>query len=281
MKQGVKVILGFILLAGLIIGGYFIYDYFKNREDTPDINLIQMNIKALNNQTPINSTICFYNDDTSLVKCSNSTGNWESFNLKETYNYTLLVKSDGYYSEIRNIIATRNNIEVPMETRGSINTTQEREIKEGEHYATITIKADGILKKLTICTRPSIGFIWANVTKHTKYCDGWLNSSLTLYQCNTSLQYWECDNVINKTCYLKSEIPAFLNTTPRGCYFTGFDLNNENKTIEIEYNSWQLLYSDYIDVWILDQDIILKNGVFMYGFSEIDEGIPTQKIRLQ
>ena len=262
-------VIGVVFLL-LIIGGigFAIYYFDKNSTSGTEEIKIPYNIKILNEkEEEIKGEICVY-DEKTFVKCSNFIESWESFNLFQKHNYTFLTKSDGYYTDLLQLNnIDRGNKEITLTKKGNITLIKEGNFSIGDKFLYLTLKSEGKVIRPNICLNPSIGFYSSKIQDYTIDCKEWSNITQDIKYCNTTKQYYRCNSIDNTTCILKQDIPLDLKNKVKTCQQTLFTLENNNITLKLNYNAWELLPVDSIQVFVVDEDIVFKDGVFQYDLS--------------
>ncbi len=257
-----------LILAGTIATIF----YFATKDETK-IERTSFNIKTFNEKGQIlNSTICIYEKDFN-IKCSNFTGTWEQFYLKKGINHTILAKSNNYYNYYKVHEINGANLEAKLIPFGEVNISQEGELKDNK--VNLIIKTTGLLRKPNLCFKSSLGINKIKMERQKIECDKWINISDKYFKCENSNEIYSCEELEGKTCLLSEQIPTRFEYIDN-CYQIGRDFQDEEVTVRISFETFLLLEGDYIDVFLFDEDYILKGENFMtyYELEEKDVGMP-------
>lgn len=255
-----------LLILGGVVGLYFYID--KNTTKTPEKRQVRVLLQSVNNDgKEILSSICLYQNNT-LIKCSDKSDRWEEFKLNENERYDILSNSEGYYTLKKEIYGVQHNELLTLNRIGNVSVSKEGDFHTGEGVFTLNINIEGLIQRPSVCIDESYGFYYARLRDTFKICPSWSNNTNTLKFCNSTNEYWRCSNIKNTTCTLEVFKPKRFEKEITECFQIGQDLQNINKSYLVDYRSWQILPSDYINIYIVDSDIMKVGEKIRYDYGD-------------
>lgn len=230
-KLTIIIIMVLILIAGLVIGAYFIIDLQK--EDNTQKNVI-INFKVLSGEEEIKADINIYNNR-SFLSAKNFNKAWESFKVQNGTFLNVLTNSSGYYSSLISFNASTTNKEITLEPIGDIIIDHSGDFEEGIKIINLNINSTGKVKLIYLCLKESSGFYYAVIEGKGE-----------------------------------TEKPERLSSKARRCYSLNTTLDNSHITIPIKTKAWSITSTQNIKVWVLDSDLIFKNNEFNYSTEDLE-----------
>lgn len=268
-KETLATILIIVLIIGIAIGVFYLY---KNYNQDTTINKTSVNIKVLNSNK---ATIEVY-DSFRKFKTLETEGTWEQINLNKDYNYSLLVKADGFYNKLHQFTATGDNQEITLTKIGNLTLSQEGKITKENNNINLTFKSEGLTNRLNFCFKPELGITNVTWERPKVECQAFIPIN-QYYQCNETKEIFDCGEVNNQTCFLAQQKPSRINA--KYCYQVGRNLIDEEITLNLKYEQYLLIENiDFITITAFDEDIVFREGIFKTYFEANEQDIGMKDI---